>query len=60
MKALTLLLTLSILLLGCLGEQETIEETTTTTLAEEADYALEEVDIPQIQENSTVEIGEMI
>jgi hypothetical protein len=57
-----ILLALTLLFLGCVGEK-TVEEktaTTTTLLSPSTDYAFENADIPLIGENETVEIGEML
>ena len=56
-----ILVVLSLLFLGCVGEKTTEEMKSSTTLPGlDADYALEDADIPLMDENETVEIGEMI
>lgn len=55
-----ILLVLTLLFLGCVSEKTTEEMVSTTLTGQDAEYALEDADIPLMDENDTVEIGEMI
>jgi len=66
-KTVILLVVLSLLVAGCIGgktEEKTTtsvkEMTTQTTVEADVEMQAEDVDVPFIDENDTVEIGDML